>query len=136
MHSYDRSEHGAGSEGAAAFSNGAVATVSGSSLHSGYDGNKHVLSVRIVGSEATLSVDVGREPVYWYEDPDNSVWLDLEGQAGDYDCDGPVQTLVDLALGKDVINCSPGHVGARAVEVTEAAYRSARSGDVATVAPA
>ena len=116
------------------FSNGGIATVSGSSLHSGYDGNKHVLSVRIVGSQAMLSVDVGRELVYWYRDTGNSVRLDPEEHAGDYDCDGPVQTLVDLALGKDVMNCSPGHVGARAVEVTEAAYRSARSGQVARVA--
>ena len=118
------------------FSNGGVATVSGSSLHSGYDGNKHVLSVRIVGSKAMLSVDVGREMVYWYRDTDHSVRLDLDDHAGDYDCDGPVQTLVDLALGRDVRNCSPGHVGARAVEVTEAAYRSARSGRVARVVPA
>ena len=116
------------------FSNGGIATVSGSSLHLGYDGNKHVLSVRIVGSEAMLSVDVGRELVYWYRDADQQVRLDLDDHVGDYDCDGPVHALVDLALGSDVRNCSPGHVGARAVEVTEAAYRSARTGEVARVA--
>ena len=116
------------------FSNGGIATVSGSSCHLGYDGNKHALAVRIIGSEAMVSVDVGRELVYWYRGDGDAVRLDLDEHAGDYDCDGPVHTLVDLALGRDVRNCSPGHVGARAVEVTEAAYRSARTGEVARVA--
>ncbi|MCY4371248.1 MAG: Gfo/Idh/MocA family oxidoreductase [bacterium] len=115
------------------FSNGGVATVSGSSCHLGYDGNKHVMSVRIVGSAGMLSVDVGREMVYWYGNGGHEVRLDLDDHAGDYDCDGPVHALVDLALGTDVRNCSPGHVGARAVEVTEAAYRSARTGQLAHV---
>ena len=116
------------------FSNGGLATVSGSSCHPGYDGNKHVLSVRIIGSEAMVSVDVGRELVYWYRGGGGAVRLDLDDHAGNYDCDGPVHTLIDLALGADARNCSPGHVGARAVEVTEAAYRSGRTGDVARVA--
>ena len=116
------------------FSNGGLATVSGSSCHLGYDGNKHVLSVRIIGSEAMLSVDVGRELVYWYRRGGDAVRLDLDEHAGDYDCNGPVRTLIDLALGTDARNCSPGHVGARAVEVTEAAYRSTLTGEVARVA--
>ena len=115
------------------FTNGGIATVSGSSCHLGYDGNQHVLSVRIIGSRAMLSVDVGRELVYWHRSDGDGVKLDLDDQAGDYDCDGPVHALVDLALGRDVRNCSPGHVGARAVEVTEAAYRSARTGEVARI---
>ena len=45
-----------------------------------------------------------------------------------YDCDGPPNTLVDLALGRDVPNCSPAELGARSVEIVDAAYRSARSG--------
>ena len=116
------------------FSNGGIATVSGSSCHSGYDGNKHVLAVRIIGSEAMVSVDVGRELVYWYRGGGDAVRLDLDEHAGGYDCDGPVHALVDLALGQDVRNCSPGDVGARAVEVTEAAYRSTLTGEVARVA--
>ncbi len=117
------------------FSNGGIATASGSSLHLGYADNKHVLAVRIIGSDAMVSVDVGRELVYWYRNADHEVRLDLDEHAGDYDCDGPLHTLVDLALGKEVRNFSPGHVGARAVEITEAAYRSAQTGKVARVAP-
>jgi hypothetical protein len=44
-----------------------------------------------------------------------------------YDCDGPPNALVDLALGTDVQNCSPGELGARAVEILDAGYRSSRS---------
>jgi hypothetical protein len=49
-------------------------------------------------------------------------------QALFYNCAGPPNTLIDLALGEDVDNCSPGELGARAVEITEAAYRSVASG--------
>jgi len=38
--------------------------------------------------------------------------------------------LVDLALGKEVENCSPGELGARTVEILDAAYRSAASGQL------
>jgi len=117
------------------FSNGGIGTASGTSLHLGYDNNKHILAVRVIGASGMISVDVGRELVYWYADEERSLQLELDEHAGDYDCDGPVHTLVDLALGKDVRNCSPGSVGARAVEITEAAYRSARTGQVAMVAP-
>jgi hypothetical protein len=54
--------------------------------------------------------------------------LELDDEAGRYDCDGPPNVLVDLALGKDVVNESPGELAARTVELLEAAYRSARSG--------
>ena len=33
-----------------------------------------------------------------------------------------------FCLGKDVENCSPGELGARTVEIIDAAYRSAASG--------
>ena len=42
-------------------------------------------------------------------------------------------TLVDLALGKEVENCSPGELGARTVEIIDAAYRSAASGKLEAV---
>jgi len=56
-------------------------------------------------------------------------------QPGDalYNCDGPPNTLVDLALGKDVRNWAPGELGARTVEILDAAYRSAKSGRVEQV---
>ena len=41
---------------------------------------------------------------------------------GSYDCDGPPNRLVDLALGLTDDNPSPGELGARSVEVVEALY--------------
>jgi hypothetical protein len=61
------------------------------------------------------------------------VRLDLEPDAGVYDCVGPIDALVDLALGRDVENRSPIELGARTVEILDAAYRSARSGAVEAV---
>jgi hypothetical protein len=40
---------------------------------------------------------------------------------------------VDLSLGLDVQNCSPGWLGARTVEILDACYRSAKSGAIATI---
>ena len=116
------------------FAGGGVASVSGTSCHAGFADNKHQLAVRIIGSTGMVEVDVGRELVAWHRPPADEVRLDLDGDAGDYDCDGPVHTLIDLALGRPVPNRSPGWLGARAVEVTDAAYRSAASGTVASVA--
>jgi hypothetical protein len=55
-------------------------------------------------------------------------------QPGDgiYDCIGPVDNLVALALGGGTNN-SPGELGARTVEILEAAYRSAVSGQAEPV---
>ena len=53
---------------------------------------------------------------------------------GLYTCDGPVHAACDLALGKDVVNASPGELGARTVEILAAAYRSADIGSVVRVA--
>ena len=58
---------------------------------------------------------------------------ELPPNAGTYDCDGPPDTLVDLALGRDADNCSPGWLAARTVDILDACYRSARSGAVAQV---
>jgi hypothetical protein len=48
--------------------------------------------------------------------------------SGTYACEKPLNTLVDICLGRPVENQSPGIVGVRAVEVLDALYRSARSG--------
>jgi hypothetical protein len=39
-----------------------------------------------------------------------------------------LNVLVDICLGRQVVNQSPGIVGMRAVEVLDALYRSAHSG--------
>lgn len=115
------------------FENGAVGTLSGGSSHRGAGNNKHQLEVRAIGAHGQLLVDVEREAVWRYRGPNNDIKLALEPGAGNYDCVGPIETLVDLALGRDEENCSPLELGARTVEILDAAYRSARSGALESI---
>jgi predicted dehydrogenase len=115
------------------FHNGAIGSMSGGSCHMGSGNNKHQLEVRAIGSEGQIHVDVEREIVWLYRPDGTDERLDLPENAGLYDCDGPAHTLVDLAVGKDTAIQSPGELGARTVEVLDAAYRSAASGQVAAI---
>jgi predicted dehydrogenase len=110
------------------YENGAIGTLSGGSSHEGANDNKHMLEVRIIGSEGQLHIDLERETVWRYRGPGDDTRVDVPPGAGTYDCAGPIDTLVDLALGRKVENCSPIELGARTVEILDAAYRSARSG--------
>ncbi len=115
------------------YDNDAVGTLSGGSAHLGANKNKHQVEVRAIGSEGQFQIDLDRELVWRYRGPDDDVRLHFEPDAGLYDCVGPVETLVALALGEAVENCSPIELGARTVEILHAAYRSARSGVVENV---
>ena len=111
------------------YAGGAIGTVAGGSAHLGAGGNKHQLEVRAIGSEGQLLIDVEREAAWlWRDGGAVDLRLELEEDAGAYDCDGPPNALIDLALGKAVVNESPGELAARTVELLGAAYRSARSG--------
>lgn len=115
------------------YRNGAVGTVAGGSCHEGANANKHQLEVRAIGSEGQLHVDVERE-IGWLWRRDGEVRLDVQPGDGAYDCDGPPNVLIDLALGRDVVNHSPAELAARTVEILDAAYRSARTGRLEPVA--
>jgi predicted dehydrogenase len=110
------------------FTNGAIGTLAGGSAHLGYGDNKNELALRAIGSEGHLACDLQRELVWLYRAGGEDVRLPLREGDGVYDCDGPPDTIVDLALGRDVPNPAPGELGARTVEVLDAAYRSAASG--------
>lgn len=115
------------------FAGGAVGTIDGGSAHMNAGGNKHQLELRLIGSEGQFMVDFEREDLWLFRAPEVTLRPDLEPDAGLYNCDGPPNTLVDLALGRDVVNCSPGWLGARTVEVLSACYRSAERGTVVNV---
>lgn len=117
------------------YANGAIGTLAGGASHAGFDHDRHQLDVRVIGSEGEFLCDVHREAVWLYRAGGTDVRLDVHRGDGDYDCVGPPNALVDLALGKDVVNRSPGWLGARTVEILDAAYRSARSGRAEEVAP-
>lgn len=115
------------------YQGGSIGTMSGGSCHLGAGGNRHQLEFRAIGSEGQLMIDLERDEFWLYRADGTEFRPTLEPDALLYDCDGPPNTLVDLALGRDVINCSPGELGARAVEIVDAAYRSARSGQLEAI---
>jgi predicted metal-dependent phosphotriesterase family hydrolase/predicted dehydrogenase len=110
------------------FRGGACASISGACAPRAANNNKNQMEVRIFGSEGQLILDLDREFTWLYKDPDHDYRLPMEGMDGTYVCDGPANTLIDLALGRPVENCSPGELGAKSTEITEAAYLSWRTG--------
>ena len=110
------------------FTNGATASVSGTVCPLGSNDNKHQLDVKIFGSDGQLLLDFDQEMIWLYKDAVNDYRLVVPDGAGFYECDGPANTLVDLTLGHDVENRSPGWLAAQATEMTAAGYDSWRSG--------
>ena len=108
------------------YEGGAIGTLSGGASPS--DWGRDQLDVRIYGSEGQLIIDVERAFVSRFHGKGKEVRLPLDGSEGAYECTGPPNTLIDLALGKTVENCAPGELGARTVEPVEAAEKSARTG--------
>ena len=115
------------------FRGGASGSVSGACSPRGANDNKNQLEVRIFGSKGQLILDLDREFTWLYRNRDHDYRLPTEGMDGTYVCDGPANTLIDLTLGRDVENRSPGELGARSTEITEAGYRSMRSGKAEAV---
>ncbi|HWE64541.1 MAG TPA: Gfo/Idh/MocA family oxidoreductase [Chloroflexota bacterium] len=115
------------------YDNGAIGTLAGGSCHRDSNNNKHQLEVRAIGSEGQLHIDLEREIVWRYRGPQDDVRVSVPADAGVYNCQGPIDALVELALGYEVENCSPIELGARTVEILDAAYRSACSGVVEQV---
>ena len=110
------------------YTNGAIGTMSGASSHLGGANNRHAVEVRVVGSKGMFHLDL-RDNVLWrYRGPDDDARIPLEVDAGLYDCKGPIDALVDAGAGRPFANNSPAELGARTVEILDAAYRSSKSG--------
>jgi len=115
------------------FTNGAIGTIGGGSEHHGPDNERHKVDIRMIGSGGNFHIDLERELVWRYKGPQDSQSLPVAPGDGIYDCIGPIDNLVLLAQGMGE-NASPGELGARTVEILDAAYRSAASGRAETVA--
>ena len=89
---------------------------------------RHELEIRIFGSDGQIHLDYFRDLVRLWNRSGVDEQPVLPRDAGLYSCDGPPNALVDLVQGRDVINRSPGELGAATVELIEAAYASAASG--------
>jgi predicted dehydrogenase len=109
------------------FINGATGAVSGTAAvppHRGYQ-----LDLRVFGSEGMLLLDVERERLEVRRQDGEDKELPMPPGSGEYECVEPVERFADLCLGLTVENDGPGEVGLRSVEVLDAAYRSAESGE-------
>jgi len=78
-------------------------------------------------------VDLERSVLWRYRSPTDDITIPLDHDAGLYDCRGPVDAVVHAGLGRPYSNNSPADLGARTVEILDAAYRSAKSGRVERV---
>ena len=116
------------------FTNGAIGAIGGGSEHHGPDNVRHKVDIRLIGTTGNFHISLDRELVWRYRGPMDSVMSPVEPGDGSYDCVGPIDALVALALGDaGAVNRSPGELGARTVEILEAAYRSSASGSVESV---
>lgn len=115
---------------AVAFEGGAIGAVSGSSHHWGFNDNRDVFEVRVIGQHGQLLLDFGRDLVCLYRPGSGEVRPRFPAGAGKYHCAGPLNAIVDLAAGRIVENNSSGVIGARAVELVSAIYASSASGQL------
>ncbi len=111
----------------AKFDNGAIASISGAGTQPPND-PKHELDIRIYGSEGELRMDLYRELLDIHRDDGQVLKMNVNPGEGDYTCDGPVNRFIEIIRGQKKENLSPGEVGARTIEIIEAAYRSAAEG--------
>jgi predicted dehydrogenase len=110
------------------FANGAIGTLSGTAAVP--DGQKYQVDVRLFGRDGMLLLDVERERLELRRRTGADLIVDVPSGEGEYSCEGPPNRFVDLILGRTSTNDSDGEVAARSVELVDAAYRSARSGQL------
>jgi hypothetical protein len=118
------------------FTNGAIGTMSGASSHVGAARERQAVGLRVLGSRGMFHLELRDNMLWRFRPPDDEVRLVLDADAGAYDCDGPIDAVVDAGLGRHPANNSPAELGARTVEILHAAYRSAASGVLERVATA
>jgi predicted dehydrogenase len=118
----------------ATFTNGATAAISGSATVPKPAGAQHdrskgyQIDIRIFGREGMLLFDVERERLEIRRDDGRNTRFELKPGDGDYPASLPWETFIDLVLGRTADNPMPATLGARVVELLEAAYRSASGG--------
>jgi predicted dehydrogenase len=116
------------------FEGGAIGTVSGAGTAPPDGMSAYQLDLRLFGTEGLLMLDCERARLELRRHDGRHQSVELEPDAGAYSCERPPHNFVDLIVGKTTINYSPGEVAMRSVLLLDAAYRSARSGQVEAVA--
>lgn len=86
------------------------------------------LDIRVFGTDGMLLLDIERPRLEIRLNDGSEVFLPIKEEPGAYSCIQPVTTFVELIQGKPVENRSTASLGARVVELIDAAIRSSRSG--------
>ncbi|MDQ3667907.1 MAG: Gfo/Idh/MocA family oxidoreductase [Acidobacteriota bacterium] len=108
------------------FYDGVIGSVSGAATVPAGAGFQ--LDIRIFGSRGVLLFDVERERLECHTHEGVHRSESVTAGDGAYRCDEPPHQFVELILGLTDQNNSPGEVALRAVEITDAAYRSSQTG--------
>lgn len=107
------------------FTNGSIGVASGVSTQDG-GAPREQMEVRLTGDAGHFVLDLEREQLASYNPKEHLVAVALAKGDGLYRCDGPVNAIVDMALGRSVVNRSPGELGARVVDIVHAAAESSK----------
>lgn len=114
------------------FIGGALGTLASVGTKPGDDTPHNEL--RIFGSKGWMEIDMERAPrLTWHRHGGGVEELREDDPSMHYPLRAPAQNLADVALGR-APNLSPGSIGQWSVEIVDAAYRSAASGDPVTIA--
>jgi predicted dehydrogenase len=98
------------------------------------EGGRQQLRLHVGGTEGVFALDVDLDRAEIRRHDGHNDLVAMPAGAWVYHCHGPVDGLVDLALGRGA-NLSPGHIGAKTVEVIAAMHCSAASGGVPVGVP-
>ena len=116
----------------ARFEDGVIASIGGRSLPPGSFGNEHQLTIRVTGRDGQVVLDMAARRVVRSKG-EALVTAELTEDDILWSFDRVTDRIVDLVLGRTTENPSPGDLGARVVEILDAMYRSAASGEFAVV---
>ncbi|MCI0379784.1 MAG: Gfo/Idh/MocA family oxidoreductase [Gemmataceae bacterium] len=112
------------------FAGGAIGTISGAGTAPPIGKAQYQVDLRLFGSEGLLMLDCERARLELRRHDGRHEQLELAPDAGAYSCEGPPHNFVDLVLGKTTTNNAPGEAAMRSVQLLDAAYCSAQSGQV------
>ena len=113
------------------FENNVTASVSGAATMPKDIGFK--LEVRVFGTEGVLIYDIEHERMEIIRRDGKHVENQMQKGEGAYTCDEPYDQFVSFCLGENIVNDSPATIGRRSVEILDAMYRSAASGQTEEV---
>ncbi|MEO6206415.1 MAG: Gfo/Idh/MocA family oxidoreductase [Candidatus Limnocylindrales bacterium] len=114
------------------YEGGAIGSIGGASLPQGTFGNQHQLTIRVTGRRGQVVLDMAT-PRVARSMAGHDVTVALSDEDVRWSFERVTDRIVDLALGTTAENPSPPSLGAQVVEILDAMYRSAASGQIESV---